>query len=704
MRAKSPPALNITPALIEESGFRIPPPPLGAGAAVWIQPNNLVTIAGRKITCGFFYVGKTLKNIQGRNDPALIDPAKSVADRVRTGQSLSGQLVPDYSQFSPAMRAAYLQWLAGGRNQLGVPSTFLMLFLYSVERRVVLDATQNHTLRAEFPIIEQELRRLLALYGSSGFYSFSHYGHALLEWITLSQPPRDKYYLQAPPVYQKMVQYRYDPKPFPFSLLLSLGQATVDKAPIPAAWALAWATVHPKVNIRSTVQRDLEKFKAMFKVLYHTHYGAGITMLPNKTLLKFVYQPASYDMEGLKEIKLSFGNLPDVSNKRTPINKLQHIINLSTDALMPYYRYLGKYPDQQNSLDAALLLPPSLLPDRIKQPLQQLQTRVQAKAITWSFIELLQSLLGENVLNKNGAIRLIELLKMHHIGIEPDVQHTGKVLKADDTVVVFAQSAEAETSSLAYLAAQLTLQLSALVAKADETDHTVAFDYVRQQLQSWTHLTPDHQHRLAAQINLLPQQKITFAAIKKQAEMLSGASKSSIAAFLATVAQSDGSVSPAEIKLLEKIYKALGLESNQVFSDLHAAESGTASYRQLEQTGFVLDAERIADLQRDTARVSVLLADIFQEDEPAAPAPSVEATHASIMGLDEIHSILARRLLARPEWTRIELLAAVADLNIMLDGALEQLNEAAFDEFDCPFIEGDDPLILTPEILESLTL
>ncbi len=704
MRAKPFSALKIVSELIEKSGFRIPPPPVGAGVAGWVQPNSLVTIAGRKIACGLMYVGTTLKNVQGWNDPALIDPAKSVVGRGGMGRSLVGHFVPDYSQFSPATRGAYLDWLAGGRNLAHVPVTFLMLFFYGLERRVIFDATQTPALRAEFPVIEQELRRLLALHESNEYDTFSYYAKSLLEWIALSQPPSDKFYLQPPPAYQELRQYRYDYEPFPISLLLSLGQATVDKAPIPAAWAFAWATVHPKVSIRSLVQRDFDKFKTMFEVVYRTQHGAGITLLPNKTPLKFVYRPASHGMAGLKEIKLSFGKIPDVSSKRSPINQLQIIIDLATDALMPYYRHIGKYADQKNALAAALLLPPVLLPDTLKQALQQLQTRVADAEIILPFAALLQSLQCAYGLNKNSTMRLNELLKAQHIGIEPDVLHAGKSPEADDLVVLFAQSEATDCSTPAYLAAQLTLKLSILVAKADDSDYTAALDYVRQQLQSWTHLTPDHQRRLSAQLSLLPQQKLTLAAIKKQVVALTLPARSSIATFLAVVAQSDGSVSPAKIKLLEKIYKALDLDTNQVFSDLHAAESGTVSHRQLEQTGFTLDAERIVVLQRDTARVSRLLADIFNEDQPVAPAPVVEPSHASIMGLDEIHSTLARRLLARPEWTRAELLAAVADLNLMLDGALEHLNDAAFDAFDCPFAEGDDPITLSPEILESLTL
>lgn len=43
-----------------------------------------------------------------------------------------------------------------------------------------------------------------------------------------------------------------------------------------------------------------------------------------------------------------------------------------------------------------------------------------------------------------------------------------------------------------------------------------------------------------------------------------------------------------------------------------------------------------------------------------------------------------------------------SDLDLMLDGALEHINEVSFDTHDIPFTEGDDPIDVNPEILEKL--
>ena len=168
--------------------------------------------------------------------------------------------------------------------------------------------------------------------------------------------------------------------------------------------------------------------------------------------------------------------------------------------------------------------------------------------------------------------------------------------------------------------------------------------------------------------------------------------------------------------MLEKVYKALGLDAKRVFADVHAVAAGTSPQSSISAQpvakGFQLDTAKIAALQKDSERVSALLADIFKEESPQPPVTAVVPEAASLdaeapvakglFGLDEAHSAFARMLLSRPQWTREELLDVSSDLDLMLDGALEHINEVSFDTHDIPFTEGEDPIDVNPEILEKL--
>jgi hypothetical protein len=65
------------------------------------------------------------------------------------------------------------------------------------------------------------------------------------------------------------------------------------------------------------------------------------------------------------------------------------------------------------------------------------------------------------------------------------------------------------------------------------------------------------------------------------------------------------------------------------------------------------------------------------------------------------HDKFLSLLLTNPVWSRADLLRAAAESQIMLDGALERINEAALEFSGEVLIEGDDPLYVQQSVLEN---
>jgi len=183
------------------------------------------------------------------------------------------------------------------------------------------------------------------------------------------------------------------------------------------------------------------------------------------------------------------------------------------------------------------------------------------------------------------------------------------------------------------------------------------------------------------------------------------------------VAQADGQVTPHEVKFLERVYKTLGLDAQLLYSDLHAVpETGTLATSPTiggkpkvePATGFTLDAARIAQLQKETEEVSALLASVFAEEpvpeEVLASATQDEPQQADtgLLGLSADLSTFLRRLVSRHSWPRDDLSDVAADLELMLDGTLEHINETMLDMFEAPLTEGDDPIEINQELLEKI--
>lgn len=101
-----------------------------------------------------------------------------------------------------------------------------------------------------------------------------------------------------------------------------------------------------------------------------------------------------------------------------------------------------------------------------------------------------------------------------------------------------------------------------------------------------------------------------------------------------------------------------------------------------------------------------LLQNIFSQPEPEAETPKnvpeteeTPAVAAGLLGLNSAHTSLLRTILTRTSWTRSELEELASDRGIMLDGALEHMNDAAFNHFDTPLFEGQDPIEINRDIV-----
>jgi hypothetical protein len=126
--------------------------------------------------------------------------------------------------------------------------------------------------------------------------------------------------------------------------------------------------------------------------------------------------------------------------------------------------------------------------------------------------------------------------------------------------------------------------------------------------------------------------------------------------------------------------------------------------------GTQLDPVRIATLQAESERVTALLSKVFEEEAPPAPVLAVSPGDAGpdsserplqLLGLDGEHSAFLRVLLTRHSWSRADLNDIAADMEMMLDGALERINEAALEKLDARITEGDDPIEIARDLMES---
>lgn len=683
----------------------------------WLPRNTPVTIQGFEIKDGFIYVGEDLVQAYGYQvEPALINPKLKINQSSPDVEGRQMGYWSYYSEIPPSCRAAYLIWLADGRKDPKANIGYVFLYFYGLERRVLHDYKKGEKDVEEYREIFKEIKRLIQIYGENA--SFANYAQNLLFKMYLESKGQD---LTASKPFVSS-QRRNLPAP----LKVGLGQFSQQGRPIPADWALAWVLQDPEIRLRTPAKRCREEFGNLFKAMYRDRHGDGIVVKPNKTTISESYWPASPGINRSISV-YEVPAVPDITILKRPRTMLSELADRAMDKLDAYSRFIGKEKSRRGSLEALALLPSELAGRVRSSGLERLREQLNAqldgrRSAIVPFKDIAEHYPFDDPekVRKKEAVLLAQLLEKIGFGMEPDVRFAGIKPSSEYDLVIFRQADDAPSApSQAFEAAVLLMRLATMVSAADGDVSTEEQEHLEQHLQTSLSLSNGERQRLHAHTAwLLKHEHQSFAGLKPKLEALTEPQRRSIGEFLITVAAADGQIDPGEIKILQKLYGRLGLDPDQVVSILHnftsepvtvkpsAPESGFSVPPEPNQTQPAssgaerqsLDSAALQKKLSETARVSELLHGVFGDEEAESASGRSDEGQIpdgqTIPGLDAEHSALLRAIGAKDTWERSELEQMAEEYGLLLDGALEAINELAFDHTDSPCIEEDGDVYL----------
>ncbi len=689
----------------------------------WKPQGTSINVADVTIDSGMLYFGSGLYSIGSRShiEPALINPNLPVKNPASADyQQPLVYYWSSYSEISPEARAAYLKWLLQGRNDPLATIGYVFLYFYGLERRALVDATTDPSAKAELPLIVQEVEQLLKTYHGNSL--FRSYATRFLEFLKIDLPQTlaAKQYLAEPPDY-KPVNCA-----LPLTLKLILGQLAIDKEPLPALWAYAWLMTDPNIKHWTAAHRCTDEFKKLFVIKYKETFGKGIHLPANNTKITVSYQTASPSFFN-RTLKRKL-DIPDVSFLTSRIKKLQTLSDVCSETLNAYSRFLGRYPELSGSLDALLQLPYTLWAEEYKKNLQSIRQTLETTQtpMELQFTQLIVWLPKWHTITKPKVLAFINRLSEAGLGLEPDIRFSNSIPHNDSKVIVFLDNGSLTTPSPRYSTAALTLHLAVIVSMADGDVGKTKRELLIRHVEGWLYLETAEKNRLLAHLHYLLLGKPELKNVRKRIEILPLLTRETLASFLVLFAKADNTISANEVKVLENMYKLLGLNVQTLYEKLHGSDpvepitvrsatskSGgfTIPSPSKKPTGVQLDMSRIAELKAESKKVSDILVTIFEQDaaaeilaNPPIPDPDNKLDlDNNLWGLNTQQSNFIKAICNKSQWTRLELEEIAADCGvIMLDGALEQINEAAFDMFDAAFTEGDDPIDINQDILKEL--
>lgn len=668
----------------------------------WLKTGETISIHGIEISGGNFYFGGKLDSIDGYGTEAsLVDDTLPIEKEDLNFEDESLGYWPKYISISPESRGAYLDWLASDRNAIDVPLGYVFMYFYGIERRILVDSINCEVDSDEFVSLFAEVTRLKETYGSS--YSIASYMQNLLEFMCLLQPDF---------VNIESDGYGHNSE----SLLFKHKLATIVNAGKPVAkdLALAWVKCNQLYNLRTPARRCESEFSQLFEARYTQKFQSGIVIKPNKTRLRIDYRPASSSLRGFNFIQ---EDLPDPSILKTPLKKLIAISDACTEELEAYSRYLGKKESSRGDVAALLLLPDDV--SSIEN------VNIITKFAEWANQEIEQNkglvLISEfwkhmgtplpSKLNKKELELITNLASKAGYGVAPDSRFHHVKPKIDGELVIFKGGhGQFFEPSPAFNEVGMALRLGAMVAVIDSNLDDAELSVLNNLIDHDIKLSPVEKQSLHAYLTWRLNTPSNMTGLKVRLGLLDEQAKSAVSNILLRVALADGKIDPNEIKQLEKLYTTLGLDKTKVTSDIHVfssvkdtkVESQSVTNSEDVTPGFKLNDTILAIHEYETKEVQNMLGSIFVNDEIDVQEELNTTEQNGHTGLDAPHQSVFDALLVNEKWLREDVEELCEKFGLMLDGAIETINDWSFDIVDAPVIDEDGDVYIDQEIVEEL--
>ena len=681
----------------------------------WVPRGTAVTVAGLTIPGGLIWVGSSLpcRNDCSKNENCLIDPKLTVASK----RDLSGQYMPywpSYSEIHPSSRRAYLDWLAGPRDDPSTYIGYVFLYFYGLERRLLFDEAAD-----DRDVMRGEVERLLTVYGDN--HSFRRYASDLL-----SADPVRRRGADVEPVFDPDIA-GYE---IPLDVKIALGTRVRDGRSIEPDLLLAFVRTHPETRLRTPARRAAAELRDLFVAEVEQRFPKGVKVGGASRIRKLsvTYKAASGTFE-VDLLPKSLG-LPDITGLAEPVGAARAILDECTARLDAYSRDLGKSPGLTPSLAIFGKLPLEIRLDRVAtlpgDPLGVLRAFAEAGTpVTVRDLGERIGLPGDGSIDRGRLREWSTLLAGLGYGLTCDPAWTLRAAKAETPAVVFPLSAPSEAPlapSEGYRHAQITVALAMMVALADGVVEPNEHRALAELIDRSGGLATDERRRLTAEMRVQAADPHSLSELKARLKTLPAEIRARLADEIVTVAGADGVVDPREVALLEKLFRQIDIDERTLYARLHGGVASGGSRAAdgnaptpvavlvpqppaSASTTTAIDLGRLAAIRHETAGITSVLSEIFAEDEPMEIPPLVEPNveapddEGGLDGLDRRHRSLVVEIVERAEWAKDDFDRLVRSVGLMPGAAIETLNDWAWERFDECLLEGDDPIVANAHLL-----
>jgi hypothetical protein len=700
--------------------------------ARWVKPGTLVKIGGITLKHGNFYFGEILGETVGEaNDnpvvnPDLLDPSAPPVDFPRHEP-------PSFALMPLRLKVEYIRWLSGGSVDRRVPVEFPLLYFYGLEHRLMVDEGGNNQ------YLLGEIRRVQLLFAQEARLQrdinrlFMSVGVEALKDGAI-------------PAFDVFMESALRPSP---AVLVHLGRRISHDGVLDADDAMLWLRSSFKIGLSVAATRCQKQFEALFRVRFREAYPAGYPVAMTSSPLRIAHRLSTWRRAVSLKLPPHAGYVADIEQVPNLLIKLRYIATKCSDELEPYSRYMSrKGAADESSLEAISMLPDALKRSNftggfskvIRALDEAVKTTAYIQTDVGKFLEMLQlEVNGAGPVPPKVQTSLATFLDGVGFGFEPDRRYGNGGLVGEGAICLFkaAGGGALNVEAAQYSVARLLVELAVLAAKSDGDVNQREMAVVRKFMDRFTALGELERRRLTAVARaIMKSGNIDGPYLSSAARLADGIWDRAVAVIM-DVMTADGPVVIEEVRFLERLFKARKRPVTEVHQLLHRVEPENASAdvdglakiaKSIPAAGVkipkakkapkveevlepepappvvAIDFEKLARLKRETEEVSGILHNIFKEDvvEVKSEIPQTNMKQNSFPGLDEAHQTLLVLVIGKGCISRPEFVTAANAVGVFPDGALETINDWAFEQFDDAVIEDGEQITVVAEMLEGL--
>ena len=678
----------------------------------WVTHGEIIEVQGIKLMRGNYYIGECFRL------PDSIIRENSFYTSGYKGAYIYGSVLnPDlpasnetsfknefcsYKDMSPAWRYEYLMWLSGKRQASDMPVELLLFYLYGCEIRMFIDPQTKMSERRAM------LSDIIELYESLNFES----------------PENDERVLQrklSDFIGYTIVKYFRDNKEEFYVKEVLSNCCTYQDCYIAQKMA-GEKTLSPEIafNIANEIY-DIERlvppgymsvarkyFMDYFAEVYK-NFDVDFEMTTQNISFCYYYNNCCFNSE-----KIDFYYTIDAPPSNLWI--VRDAIRNCYGSVKAKFRRYNREKERSGGKETVAAI--QLLPDDIDireiSKIQALITHIESemqsnsylvKPIDWLLNLWEYERKDEKSIHKEYVDSIIGGLRRLGFDIVPDYEIDKKRFNFGDICVIYKnEERHPAKSTTKYDRSDLFIKLASHIVLADKASNSdIAF--IERQLKSYNNTAGNHLH-LMASIRWRFQAKKQAIDKRTQSivDTLTHEQRIDMGNALIRLACIDGDIHQKRIDCLKKVLSLLGVESENIHSQVHRlltdgdgfaivekksdALEFTISNRQTYPQrsvapNVIINPNKLRNFERQTKAAQELLSDIFVEEETTIPQNTDASNTASAwVGVLKL-------LLTKEVWERAEVENICKEQGLMPGAVLEQINDFAYGKVGGAVVEED---------------